>query len=152
MPLVTKGHNNVRQYVPWSFCDMVGLAGRPPDLNEGATKWITPLEENTAGVTLALGDIKALLMYVTGKSTTEEIFHGASLPAVVAGNAADGVGFNGHRNRVWAELRKQFPEKMDPSKLEGEKLNEKECPAKFLRTFQNKWREETGGAWTTWWD
>lgn len=43
LPIVTKtsGH---RQYVPWSFCDMIGLAGRLPDLTEGAKKWITVLE------------------------------------------------------------------------------------------------------------
>ena len=54
--------------------DMVGLAGRLPDLTEGANKWITKLEENAAGVKLALGDVKALLMHVAGKQMTEEIF------------------------------------------------------------------------------
>lgn len=135
--MVTKGQNNIQQYTPWSFCDMVGLAARLPDLNEGANKWITALEENTAGIILALGDIKALLMHVTGKSTTEDIFHGAQLSGAVTGNRADAVGFNGHRNQVWAELRKQYPEKMDPSKLEVEKIKDDECPAKFLRSFQN---------------
>lgn len=93
---------------------MVGLAGRLPDLNKGANKWITALEENMAGVTLALGDIKALLMHVAGKSTTEEIFYGALLPAAVTRNRVDGVDFNGHCNQVWAELRKQYPEKWTP--------------------------------------
>lgn len=149
MPLVTKDQHNIPQYIPWSFCDMVGLAGRLPDLNKGTTKWITVLEENTVGVTLALGDIKAMLMHEIGKSTTEEIFQGAQLNAAVKGNTGDGVGFNGHCNNMWADLRKQSPEKMDPSILEGEKLKEEECPAKFLRSFQNKWREETGSAWNT---
>ena len=147
MPLVTKGRNQIPQYTPWSFCDMIGLAGRLPDLNEGANKWITALEESTAGVTLALGDIKALLMHMAGTAATEEVFKGAHMPAVLLGNSHDPLGFNGYRSRIWAQLRKQYPEKMDPSKLEGERLRDEECPAKFLRSFQNKWREETGGAW-----
>lgn len=123
---------------------MIGLAGRLPDLTEGANKWITNLEESTAGVTLALGDIKALLMHIVGKHTTEEILLDASLGTLVGGNAADRVGFSGHRGSIWRELKKHFPEKMDPSKLEGETLKENECLAKILHSFQQKWREETG--------
>lgn len=99
--------------------------------------------QNTADVTLILDDVKALLMHTAGKHTTE----GEDLPLVVTGNRANGVGFNGHRNQVWAELRKQYPEKMDLSKLEGEKLKDNECPAKFLRSFQTRWRKGTGSAW-----
>lgn len=102
---------------------------------------------STAGVTVALGDIKALLMHIIGKYAAEEVFLGANLGALVGGNAADHVGFNGHRNSIWRELRKHYPEKMDPSKLEGEMLKDDDCPAKFLHSFQRKWREETGGAW-----
>ncbi|KAI3363283.1 hypothetical protein L3Q82_011906 [Scortum barcoo] len=92
-PIMTKP-NGQRQYVPWSFCDMIGLADRLPDLTEGANKWITALEENTAGITLALGDIKALLMNIIGKHSTEEILLGAGLNALIGGNTADHVGFN----------------------------------------------------------
>ncbi|KAM3622627.1 uncharacterized protein V6R79_001318 [Siganus canaliculatus] len=145
-PLVAKANGNV-QYVPWSFMDMVGLASRLPDLNEGVSKWITKLEESTAGVKLALGDIKALLMHVAGKQMTEEVFLDAQLPLVVRGNTADHIGFGGHRNFIWTQLRRHYPEKMDPTKLEGEALNETECPAKFLRDFQRKWKEETGSVW-----
>ena len=49
--------------------DMIGLAGRLPTLNDGANKWITALEESTAGETLALGDIQALLMHTAKKNT-----------------------------------------------------------------------------------
>lgn len=62
---------------------------------------------------------------------------------------ADGIGFSGHRTRVWAELRRLYPEKMDPSKLDGERLKDDECPTKFLINFQKKWRDETGSAWNT---
>ncbi len=58
-PLVTKAIRRT-QYEPWSFTDMVGLAGRLPDLTEGAGKWLTKFKESTAGQQLALGDIKAI--------------------------------------------------------------------------------------------
>lgn len=79
-PIVTKTSGQ-QQYVPWSFCDMIGLAGRLPDLAEGANKWTTALEESTAGVTLTGGDIKALLMHIIGKHTIEEILQDANLGA-----------------------------------------------------------------------
>lgn len=115
---------------------MIGLAGRLPDLTEGANKWITALEESTAGVKLALGNIKALLMHIIGKYATDEILQDANLGALVGGNVADHVEFNGHRNCVWRELKKHYLEKMDPSKLEGETLKANECPIKFLHSFQ----------------
>lgn len=142
--LARKGHD---QYVPWTFMDMVGLAGRLPELTEGANKWILTLEESTGGFQLALGDIKALLMHVAGKHVTVEIFTSARLPALGIENALDPVPFGLHRNDVWKELRKQFPEKMDASKLEGEVLKDDESPSKFLRLFQRTWREETGSQW-----
>lgn len=60
---------------------------------------------------LALGDIKALLMHVAGKQVTEDIFVVANLRLAATGNS---VGIGLHRNNIWAEVRKQFPEKMDP--------------------------------------
>lgn len=95
---------------------------------------------------MALGDFKALLMHIAGKHTTEEILQGVNL-MTLSNNSLDEIGFNPFHNVVWRELRRQFPEKMDPSKLEGETLKADECPAKFLQAFQRKWREETGSAW-----
>ncbi len=65
-------------------------------------------------------------MHVAGKQTTQEIFESARLPAAVTDNAIDDERFSGHRTQMWATLRKQFPEKMDPTKLEGEVLSESE--------------------------
>lgn len=76
-----------QKYVPLSFCDMIGLADRVPDLTEGASRWLTALEVKTAGLTLALGDIKALLIHISGKHTAEEIFVGAELWALAEGNS-----------------------------------------------------------------
>lgn len=68
---------------------MIGLADRLPDLTEGANKWITALEESTAGVTLALGDIKALVMYIIGKHDAEEILLKPGLKNLIEGNNAE---------------------------------------------------------------
>lgn len=66
---------------------------------------------------------------------------------MVTSNRYDDVGFGGFRNRVWAALRRQFLERMDPTKLEGEVLAQSEYPKNFLRNFKQKWRDETGSAW-----
>lgn len=55
-----------------SFMDMIGLAGRLPDLTEGAHKWIGKLEEGTAGVKMVLGNMESLLMHVIRKQMAEE--------------------------------------------------------------------------------
>ncbi len=69
-----------------------------------------------------LADIKAVLMHTAGKQTTQESFESARLAAAVTDNAIDDMRFSGYRTRLWAAMRKQFPEKMDPTKLEGEVL------------------------------
>lgn len=48
------------------------MAGRLPEITEGANKWIVAKEESTTGVRLALGDIKVLLMHIVGKHVTED--------------------------------------------------------------------------------
>ena len=145
-PIIEKGQGQ-NQYVPWSFADMIGLASRLPEITDGAGKWITAVEESTAGLRLAIGDIKALLMHVAGKHITDEILDNAGLAMAARGHTVDSVGFDGHRPRVWEHLRRHYPEKMDPSKLEGEMLKDEECPTKFLHNFQRKWKDETGSAW-----
>lgn len=145
-PIITKTSGR-KQYEPWPFMDMIGLAERLPILTDGADKWILALEETTAGIRLAVGDIKAILMYVAGKQNTKEIFTDAGLSAAYGTNINDGVEFGGYRSRVWEQLRKHYPGKRDPSKLEGETLGEDECPSKFLHNFQKRWKEETGEAW-----
>lgn len=54
---------------------------------------ITTLEEKT-GLTLALGDIKTLLMHVSGKHSAEEVFAGADLQKLAEGNILDQTTFN----------------------------------------------------------
>lgn len=73
-PLLVKGPGNIERYVPWGFMDLTGLINRLPALTEGADRWIAAFEENTGGVKLAAGDIKALLMKVVGRHMAEEIF------------------------------------------------------------------------------
>ncbi|KAL7381783.1 hypothetical protein ABVT39_011217 [Epinephelus coioides] len=145
-PLITQP-NGLKQYEPWPFMDMIGLAEHLPALTDGADKWIMALEETTAGIQLALGHVKALLTYVAGKQITQEIFTEASVGAAIGNNYSDDVDFGQYRSKVWRQLRKHYPAKRDPSKLEGETLGENECPSKFLHTFQKKWKEETGEAW-----
>ncbi|KAL7381215.1 hypothetical protein ABVT39_002233 [Epinephelus coioides] len=77
-PLITQP-NGQKQYEPWPFMDMIGLAERLPALTDGADKWIMALEETTAAIQLALGDVKVLLTYVAGKQITQEIFTEANV-------------------------------------------------------------------------
>lgn len=138
-PLLTR--QGQAQYVPWTIMNMVGLAGRLPDLTAGAKKWILALEESTGGFMLAVGDVKALLMHLARKHITEEMFEAARLGHLGKGNMSDHLSFGFCRRKVLDELQKQSPEKVDASKLKGEELKKEECPAKFLRNFQRRWRE-----------
>lgn len=122
----------------WSFMDMIGLANRLPDLTGGANKWITAVEESTVGIRLALGDLKALLMHVSVRTITDEVLNGAGLTRAVTGHTADKVGFDGFRTKLWEQLRSQYAEKMEMSKLEGETLGDEQCPTTFLHAFQRR--------------
>ncbi|KAL7374232.1 hypothetical protein ABVT39_024438 [Epinephelus coioides] len=145
-PILTRASGR-SQYKPWPFMDMIGLAKHLPVLTDGADKWIMALEETTAGIRLALGDVKALLTYVAGKQTTHDMFVEARLSHAATSNTYDDEDFGTHHNRVWQQLRKQYPEERDPSKLEGETLKDDECSSRFLHNFQQRWKEETGEAW-----
>ena len=81
---------------------------------------------------------------MAGKHAADKIFEKANLPKVVTGNIADEVGFGGHRNQIYEQLRIAFPQKLDPTKLQSESLKDEESPHKFLHNFQKRWREETG--------
>lgn len=108
-PIILKASGH-QQYVPWTFHDTIGRADRLPVLTDGINKCITALEESTAGATLALRGIKALVMHIARKHSTEEILMNVfwvQLRTVVEGNAADSVCFIPYCNNVWMGLRKQ---------------------------------------------
>ncbi|KAL7381604.1 hypothetical protein ABVT39_008376 [Epinephelus coioides] len=69
--------------------------------------------------------------------------------AAVTGNTYDDEEFGRYRNKVRKQFRKQYPEKRDLSKLEGETLRDDECPSRFLHNFPRRRKEETGEAWNT---
>ena len=142
-PLLSKGPQEDR-YVPWSFMDMITLAGRLTPLADGADRWIEKLEEITGGINLAAGDIKALLIKTAGHSAAREVFDEAKLPRVMTSHQYDKIPFNNIRPEVWAALRNKFPTCSDPTKLRQECLRDDESPAQFLHRFQQKWKTETG--------
>jgi len=142
-PLLSKGPHEDR-YVPWSFMDMITLAGRLTPLADGADRWIEKLEEITGGINLAAGDIKALLIKTAGHSAAREVFDEAQLPRVMTSHQYDKIPFNQIRPKVWAALRNKYPTCSDPTKLRQECLKDDESPAQFLHRFQQKWKTETG--------
>lgn len=146
-PLLVKGPNNEERYVPWGFMDLMGLINRLPALTEGADKWITAFEENTGGIKLAIGDMKALLLKVVGQHTTDEIYTEAGIQAVPHTSDYDSTSFDRIRTRTWDALRAKYPSRMDPSKLERECLKDDVSPLQFLHEFQRKWKNETGSEW-----
>ncbi|KAM9750875.1 uncharacterized protein ACNS7B_007856 [Menidia menidia] len=146
-PLIAKGPNNEDRYVPWSFMDMITLAGRLTPLVDGADRWIAKLEEITGGINLAAGDIKALLIKTAGHSAAKEVFGEAELSGVMNGQLFDRLPFNAMRPKVWGTLRKKYPSRRDPTKLKEECLKDGESPAQFLHKFQQMWKAETGSEW-----
>ncbi|XP_029700614.1 uncharacterized protein [Takifugu rubripes] len=146
-PLVAKGAQNDYRYVPWSFMDMITLAGKLTPLAEGADKWIEKLEEITGGINLAGGDIKALLIKTAGQTATAEIFRAAGYRGMTVTHQHDEVSFDQMRTGVWKALREKYPSRMDPTKLEKESLKEEDGPTQFLHSYQKMWKTETGSEW-----
>lgn len=149
LPLLAKGPGEAKRYVPWSFMDMTGLINRLPALIQGADKWIRAFKENTGGVKLALGDIKAILMKIVGQQMAAEIFEDGSAKALNDNHYHDTKPFGHYRTKVWEALRNKYPSKKYSSKLQRQTLKDGENPAQFLHEFQRKWKEETGSNWNT---
>ncbi|XP_056895269.1 uncharacterized protein LOC130529193 isoform X2 [Takifugu flavidus] len=146
-PLMAKGAQNDYRYVPWSFMDMITLAGKLTPLAEWADKWIEKLEEITGGIKLAAGDIKALLIKTAGQTAAAEIFRAAGYRAMTVTHLHDEVSFDQMRTRVWEALREKYPSRMDPAILEKESLKEEDSPSQFLHNYQKMWKSETGSEW-----
>ncbi|TWW61348.1 hypothetical protein D4764_05G0014380 [Takifugu flavidus] len=126
-PLVAKGAQGDNRYVPWSFMDMITLAGKLTPLAEGADKGI---EKITGGINLAGGDIKALLIKTAGQTAAAEIFRAAGYRGMTESRAHDEVPFDRMRTRVrTAERarereRERDPSRMDPTKAEKQALED----------------------------
>lgn len=139
-PILVKGTNI--NYVPWQMLDLNGLLARLPNIHEGATRWIRAFEEQTTGLMLAMGDIKAILARVMGTTAMNNMLNEGDL-CFATDPDNDGVTFNPYRNRVWELLRKQYPTNVDPSVLKGEGIAEGENPAAYVERQLKRWHEET---------
>ncbi|XP_027855309.1 uncharacterized protein LOC114133520 [Xiphophorus couchianus] len=106
LPIILKG--DVAQF---ASMDLIRLVSRLPDIHDGAEKWIRVLEEETVGKILALGDIKAIFAKVLGTATMQNVLK--NHPWMLQ-ERADGIEFNVGQTAIWAALRAEFPNKVDP--------------------------------------
>ncbi|KAK3570335.1 hypothetical protein QTP86_017155, partial [Hemibagrus guttatus] len=144
-PLIIKGGDTT--YIPWTFMDVTGLIGRLPSMCDDAQKWITRFEEQTAGQHLALGDIKAILSQTLGKAKMTEILDQADLKKTADDPHYDHHPLEPWRTAIWDAMRKTYPTKTDPGKVEKVKLEDDEGVAQFILKLQTIWREEMDAPW-----
>lgn len=149
-PLIFKqGNGALPVYSPWQQTDKETLRRKLPPLHEGADKWISEFETQTAGLMLATGDVKSLLGALLGGTETEDVFIRAQLPQVtMVITNFDGVPFNNCRMAVWAALREKFPPHPDIGALMNESIGATETPGAFLDKMKRKWQMETGSPHT----
>ncbi|KAK3570010.1 hypothetical protein QTP86_009155 [Hemibagrus guttatus] len=143
-PLIIKGGDTA--YIPWTFMDMTGLIGRLPSICDGAQKWITWFKEQTTGQHLALGDIKAILSQTLGKAKMTEILDQADLKKTADDPHYDHP-LGPWKTAIWDAMRKTYPTKTDPGKVEKVKLGDDEGVAQFILKLQTIWREEMDAPW-----
>ncbi|KAK3556208.1 hypothetical protein QTP70_005994 [Hemibagrus guttatus] len=127
--------------------DVTGLIGRLPSICDGTQKWITWFEEQTAGQHLALGDIKALLSQTLGKAKMTEILDQADLKKTADDPHYDHHPLGPWRTAIWDAMRKTYPTKTDPGKVEKVKLWDDVGVAQFILKLQTIWREEMDAPW-----
>ncbi|WP_438523794.1 hypothetical protein, partial [Cetobacterium sp.] len=144
-PLIIKGGHTA--YIPWTFMDMIGLIGRLPIIYDGTQIWITRFEEQTTGQHLALGDIKAILSQTLGKAKMTEILDQADLKKTADDPHYDHHPLGPWRTAIWDAMRKTYPTKTDPGKVEKVKLGDDEGMAQFILKLQTIWREEMDAPW-----
>lgn len=86
-------------------------------MTEAADKWIRAFKENTAGVKLATGVIKAILIKVEGQQTATEILVNGKVRRAIGNNNSDDGTFLPHRNEICryaAYMKKKTP---NPDKI-----------------------------------
>nr|XP_054591515.1 uncharacterized protein LOC129155805 [Nothobranchius furzeri] len=139
-PILIKGTR--ANYIPWQSLDLTGLVSRLPHIQDGAGKWIRAFEQETTGLMLALGDLKAILARVVGTSAMGTLLASNGVQWMLD-PMADGTEFNTHRNALWNILRAAYPNRIDPKALKGEPLSETESPASFVDRQLRRWKLET---------
>ncbi|MGL5955106.1 MAG: hypothetical protein ACRC0X_00650, partial [Brevinema sp.] len=144
-PLIVRGQEE--RYVPWTFMDVTGLISRLPNICDGAQKWITRFEEQTAGYQLAVGDVKAILSQTLGKARTVEILREVDRGIEAEDSREDARPLGPRRNALWNTLRKMYPTKADPGRVEQLKLEDGVSVTEFIQKLQNVWGEEMGSKW-----
>lgn len=147
-PLLFK-NNGPPVYNPWGHTDKENLQKKLPPLGEGASKWIEHLEKETAGVRLAIGDVKSLFATLMGGHETDSLFQRAGYGQVkCATSNYDGAPFNSARAHIWTALRQKYPDQPNIGALLAETIGDDESPHDFLERMKRKWRSETGTSHT----
>ncbi|KAJ1135373.1 hypothetical protein NDU88_001813 [Pleurodeles waltl] len=146
LPLIFKGPG-APQYIPWPQMDKENLKKQLPQLAEGAGKWIAALEKHTAGITLAIGDIKSLLSSLIGDETDTPFTKAGVKDVTLTNPKCDGAPFNRVRGIVWKQLRKMYPDRPDIGSLMAQTMQPNEDPAQFLSRMKEKWTQEVGESW-----
>ena len=111
--------------------DKDNLKKQLPPLTEGAGKWIAALEKHTAGITLAVGDIKSLLSSLIGEDT-EDILKVRIPLLTLTETKYDGAPFNKLRATIWAQLCRKYPDIPDIGSLMSQTMQPNEDPAQYI--------------------
>lgn len=147
-PLLFK-NNGPPVYTPWGHTDKENLQKKLPPLGEGASKWIEEFEKETAGIKLAVGDIKSMFATLMGGHETNLVFSRAGYDKVKCDlTDYDGVPFNNMRAHIWTALRQKYPDQPNIGALLAETLGDDESTHDFLERMKKRWRSETGQSHT----
>ncbi len=117
--------------------DLAGLVVRLPDIQEGASKWIRALEEETVGKLLASGDIKAVRVQCFGAPTIEDILKHSN-NGWMLNPRADETEFSAYRAMLWRAWLVEYPTRVDPKALRGEPLLDPENSAPYITQEMKK--------------
>ncbi|XP_078542467.1 uncharacterized protein LOC144828263 [Lissotriton helveticus] len=146
LPLIFKG-SGTPQYIPWPQMDKENHKEQRPPLAEGAGKWIAAFKKHTAGIPLAIGDIKSLLSSLIGEETDTLFIEAGVKDVTLSDSKCDGTHFNKVRGVVWTQLRQMHPDRPDIESLMAQPMQPDEDPAQILSRIKGKWTQEVGEGW-----
>ncbi|XP_028821114.1 uncharacterized protein LOC114772265 [Denticeps clupeoides] len=138
-PLIQRKPGERPVYQPYTLGDITGLVHKLPNIHDGAHPWLVALEKHTAGVDLALGDIRAILTMCSSKSQLLAVERDAG--TLQTPNEVPIYNVLNNLNRA---LRQSFPLKDAAGGMTRIKWDRKQNPPAYLDQAIDDWTGRTG--------
>ena len=137
-PILTLS-NGVKQYKPYNPRDVQYIIDKLPPLPKGGSPWIKALYTATTGTSLAMGDLRAILVQCSSLTELQELERKADCQTIEDSRELSRIG-----TTLFDAIRIQWPFTPNLAHLNSIRLQPGEESMVYLRRGADAWESSTG--------